>query len=177
MTVRRVRKRPEPTSDYDLSPAKQEPKPLDRLQQLLPPPQSTQLPRASSPQETTQSRPMPPEARRLIVNKNAGETLLQRAARLGYEVSGLVGILGSKAPSRGGSSFRLGVLAGAWGFGHQLKPHPTPTSGGWATSQQDVGVSLALRITCSLGCCLFGGLFSRRTKRKASLMFSSCWGR
>ncbi|XP_062386481.1 BCL-6 corepressor-like [Sardina pilchardus] len=28
---------------------------------------------------------MPPEARRLIVNKNAGETLLQRAARLGYE--------------------------------------------------------------------------------------------
>ncbi|XP_046696618.1 BCL-6 corepressor isoform X1 [Silurus meridionalis] len=29
--------------------------------------------------------PMPPEARRLIVNKNAGETLLQRAARLGYE--------------------------------------------------------------------------------------------
>lgn len=30
---------------------------------------------------------MPPEARRLIVNKNAGETLLQRAARLGYEVS------------------------------------------------------------------------------------------
>ncbi|KAM4699970.1 BCL-6 corepressor isoform 2-T3 [Discoglossus pictus] len=35
--------------------------------------------------ESTPSRPMPPEARRLIVNKNAGETLLQRAARLGYE--------------------------------------------------------------------------------------------
>uniref|UniRef100_A0A8C8Z556 BCL6 corepressor n=1 Tax=Prolemur simus TaxID=1328070 RepID=A0A8C8Z556_PROSS len=85
MTVRRFRKRPEPSSDYDLSPAKQEPKPFDRLQQLLPPSQSTQLPRSSSPQETTQSRPMPPEARRLIVNKNAGETLLQRAARLGYE--------------------------------------------------------------------------------------------
>lgn len=34
---------------------------------------------------------MPPEARRLIVNKNAGETLLQRAARLGYEVSVLGG--------------------------------------------------------------------------------------
>ncbi|XP_057709444.1 BCL-6 corepressor isoform X1 [Corythoichthys intestinalis] len=31
------------------------------------------------------ARPVPPEARRLIVNKNAGETLLQRAARLGYE--------------------------------------------------------------------------------------------
>uniref|UniRef100_A0A8C5M3E5 BCL6 corepressor n=1 Tax=Leptobrachium leishanense TaxID=445787 RepID=A0A8C5M3E5_9ANUR len=36
-------------------------------------------------QDTTSGRPMPPEARRLIVNKNAGETLLQRAARLGYE--------------------------------------------------------------------------------------------
>ncbi|KAK7797468.1 hypothetical protein U0070_010252 [Myodes glareolus] len=86
MTVRRFRKRPEPSTDYDLSPAKQEPKPFDRLQQLLPASQATQLPRSSSPQETTQSRPMPPEARRLIVNKNAGETLLQRAARLGYEV-------------------------------------------------------------------------------------------
>ncbi|OBS64925.1 hypothetical protein A6R68_06532 [Neotoma lepida] len=85
MTVRRFRKRPEPSSDCDLSPAKQDPKPFDRLQQLLPATQATQLPRASSPQETTQSRPMPPEARRLIVNKNAGETLLQRAARLGYE--------------------------------------------------------------------------------------------
>ncbi|XP_036030398.1 BCL-6 corepressor isoform X2 [Onychomys torridus] len=85
MTVRRFRKRPEPSSDYDLSPAKQDPKPFDRLQQLLPATQATQLPRSSSPQETTQSRPMPPEARRLIVNKNAGETLLQRAARLGYE--------------------------------------------------------------------------------------------
>nr|XP_015207236.1 PREDICTED: BCL-6 corepressor-like protein 1 isoform X3 [Lepisosteus oculatus] len=30
-------------------------------------------------------RPAPPEVRRLIVNKNAGETLLQRAARLGYQ--------------------------------------------------------------------------------------------
>ncbi|XP_040180958.1 BCL-6 corepressor-like protein 1 isoform X3 [Rana temporaria] len=29
--------------------------------------------------------PIPPEARKLIVNKNAGETLLQRAARLGYK--------------------------------------------------------------------------------------------
>ncbi|KAM4818559.1 BCL-6 corepressor isoform 3-T4 [Thomomys bottae] len=85
VTVRRFRKRPEPSADYDLSPAKQEPKPFDRLQQLLPASQATQLPRSNSPQEATQSRPMPPEARRLIVNKNAGETLLQRAARLGYE--------------------------------------------------------------------------------------------
>ncbi|XP_028249001.1 BCL-6 corepressor isoform X2 [Parambassis ranga] len=37
------------------------------------------------PAEPTAVRPIPPEARRLIVNKNAGETLLQRAARLGYE--------------------------------------------------------------------------------------------
>ncbi|XP_041076672.1 BCL-6 corepressor-like protein 1 isoform X2 [Polyodon spathula] len=35
--------------------------------------------------ETPTGRPAPPEARRLIVNKNAGETLLQRAARLGYQ--------------------------------------------------------------------------------------------
>ncbi|XP_016341915.1 BCL-6 corepressor-like protein 1 isoform X2 [Sinocyclocheilus anshuiensis] len=35
--------------------------------------------------ESTPSRPVPPEVRRLIVNKNAGETLLQRAARLGYQ--------------------------------------------------------------------------------------------
>lgn len=40
------------------------------------------------PAEPPAVRPIPPEARRLIVNKNAGETLLQRAARLGYEVIG-----------------------------------------------------------------------------------------
>lgn len=38
--------------------------------------------RAAEPPKTP---PVPPEARRLIVNKNAGETLLQRAARLGYK--------------------------------------------------------------------------------------------
>uniref|UniRef100_A0A8C3PY88 BCL6 corepressor n=1 Tax=Chrysolophus pictus TaxID=9089 RepID=A0A8C3PY88_CHRPC len=60
---KKVRKRTEPTSDCDSSPAKPyEQKLYERL-----------------------ARPMPPEARRLIVNKNAGETLLQRAARLGYE--------------------------------------------------------------------------------------------
>ncbi|XP_074954303.1 BCL-6 corepressor isoform X4 [Phalacrocorax aristotelis] len=87
--MRKVRKRPEPTSDCDSSPAKSyEQKLYDRLQQtpsLLPTSQPSQPPIASPPQETTPSRPMPPEARRLIVNKNAGETLLQRAARLGYE--------------------------------------------------------------------------------------------
>ncbi|KAM8910818.1 uncharacterized protein bcorl1 isoform 2-T11 [Spinachia spinachia] len=35
--------------------------------------------------ESPAKRPVPPEVRRLIVNKNAGETLLQRAARLGYQ--------------------------------------------------------------------------------------------
>ncbi|XP_012582702.1 PREDICTED: BCL-6 corepressor-like protein 1 isoform X2 [Condylura cristata] len=35
--------------------------------------------------ESPTTRQIPPEARRLIVNKNAGETLLQRAARLGYK--------------------------------------------------------------------------------------------
>ncbi|XP_069841870.1 BCL-6 corepressor-like protein 1 isoform X2 [Dendropsophus ebraccatus] len=35
--------------------------------------------------DTLSGQNMPPEARRLIVNKNAGETLLQRAARLGYK--------------------------------------------------------------------------------------------
>lgn len=117
MTVRRFRKRPEPSSDYDLSPAKQDQKPLDRLQQLLPPSQASQLTCASSPPETTQSRPMPPEARRLIVNKNAGETLLQRAARLGYEVSILVG-----APDSGSAGCRsLGGRRTGWGWGAGLR--------------------------------------------------------
>ncbi|KAI3351607.1 hypothetical protein L3Q82_020444 [Scortum barcoo] len=39
----------------------------------------------SSGSESPSKRPVPPEVRRLIVNKNAGETLLQRAARLGYQ--------------------------------------------------------------------------------------------
>lgn len=44
--------------------------------------------RSAGSEETSESptaRQIPPEARRLIVNKNAGETLLQRAARLGYK--------------------------------------------------------------------------------------------
>ncbi|KAM4585894.1 uncharacterized protein bcorl1 isoform 2-T6 [Fundulus diaphanus] len=39
----------------------------------------------SSGSDSSPKRPVPPEVRRLIVNKNAGETLLQRAARLGYQ--------------------------------------------------------------------------------------------
>ncbi|XP_005992040.1 BCL-6 corepressor-like protein 1 [Latimeria chalumnae] len=49
---------------------------------------SKRTPRMQSPPTALGSpsaRPIPPEARRLIVNKNAGETLLQRAARLGYK--------------------------------------------------------------------------------------------
>ncbi|KAL4648317.1 hypothetical protein GN956_G6623 [Arapaima gigas] len=42
-------------------------------------------PRKRGAAELTLGRPIPPEVRRLIVNKNAGETLLQRAARLGYQ--------------------------------------------------------------------------------------------
>ncbi|KAM4711195.1 LOW QUALITY PROTEIN: BCL-6 corepressor-like [Anableps anableps] len=39
----------------------------------------------ASPETQHSARPVPPEVRRLIVNKNVGETLLQRAARLGYQ--------------------------------------------------------------------------------------------
>ncbi|GLD71605.1 BCL-6 corepressor isoform X1 [Lates japonicus] len=49
------------------------------------PPEAAGLHR-TPPAEPPVVRPIPPEARRLIVNKNAGETLLQRAARLGYEL-------------------------------------------------------------------------------------------
>ncbi|XP_065597653.1 BCL-6 corepressor isoform X2 [Cyrtonyx montezumae] len=83
---RKVRKRTEPPSDCDSSPIKPyEQKLYERLQPAPPPPQPAALQVASPPPEPPPSRPMPPEARRLIVNKNAGETLLQRAARLGYE--------------------------------------------------------------------------------------------
>lgn len=108
--MRKVRKRPEPASDCDSSPAKPyEQKLFERLQQppsLPPAPQPLPLQVASPPPETTPSRPMPPEARRLIVNKNAGETLLQRAARLGYEVRAL--------PVLPGGCCHLG----AWGGWH-----------------------------------------------------------
>ncbi|XP_035030950.1 BCL-6 corepressor isoform X1 [Hippoglossus stenolepis] len=49
------------------------------------PPEAAQGLHRTPPAEPPAVRPIPPEARRLIVNKNAGETLLQRAARLGYE--------------------------------------------------------------------------------------------
>lgn len=128
MTVRRFRKRPEPSSDYDLSPAKQDQKPLDRLQPLIPVSHTSQLPLASSPPEATQSRPMPPEARRLIVNKNAGETLLQRAARLGYEVSILLGALDTRCRSGGGGPIGWGG-GGGGGGGWDLRAQLSSTWG------------------------------------------------
>ncbi|NXG07205.1 BCORL protein, partial [Sakesphorus luctuosus] len=45
---------------------------------------SHRVSQGSSPESPT-TQNVPPGARRLIVNKNAGETLLQRAARLGYK--------------------------------------------------------------------------------------------
>ncbi|XP_014444683.1 BCL-6 corepressor-like [Tupaia chinensis] len=75
----------QPTSDCHPSPVEQFRKPLNQLKQFLPGFQSKKLTCSSSTQETTPSCPMPPEARRLTVNKSAGETLLQRATQLGYE--------------------------------------------------------------------------------------------
>ncbi|XP_051870771.1 BCL-6 corepressor isoform X8 [Pristis pectinata] len=87
--IRNSRKRPALTTDTDTTPKKAcEQKSSDRLLPISLILQSSRPLNAqavSSPQETPTNRPMPPEARRLIVNKNAGETLLQRAARLGYE--------------------------------------------------------------------------------------------
>ncbi|KAM4732802.1 uncharacterized protein bcorl1 isoform 2-T4 [Anableps anableps] len=67
----------------------------DAKSQITPPPTPKSLPSSptikksssgrSSCSDSSPKRPVPPEVRRLIVNKNAGETLLQRAARLGYQ--------------------------------------------------------------------------------------------
>ncbi|XP_057181245.1 BCL-6 corepressor isoform X2 [Triplophysa rosa] len=90
---RSAQKRPASLSDYESSPVKAR-LPSPAYQPAAPPsppcivpetPTPPAAPVPPVPAETLASRPMPPEARRLIVNKNAGETLLQRAARLGYE--------------------------------------------------------------------------------------------
>lgn len=70
---------------------------VDVKVEVTPPPTPKSLPsspsnkRSSSGRsgslDSTPKRTVPPEVRRLIVNKNAGETLLQRAARLGYQVN------------------------------------------------------------------------------------------
>ncbi|KAG7463445.1 hypothetical protein MATL_G00176700 [Megalops atlanticus] len=88
---RASRKRSASLSDFDSSPVKPRPPSpcpaVPQAPQQTPPaaPQPSPVPAGNPPADTPVSRPMPPEARRLIVNKNAGETLLQRAARLGYE--------------------------------------------------------------------------------------------
>ncbi|MFT7799409.1 BCL-6 corepressor-like isoform X3 [Arapaima gigas] len=87
---RSSQKRSESQSDIsDCSPIKHYPhSPCPNVTQSSlsqPPSQPSPHQNGNPPLDTPVSRPMPPEARRLIVNKNAGETLLQRAARLGYE--------------------------------------------------------------------------------------------
>ncbi|KTF97735.1 hypothetical protein cypCar_00023762, partial [Cyprinus carpio] len=90
---RSAQKQPAALSDYEISPVKPCP-PSPAYQPAAPPTPPCAVPDVPVPlvapappvsAELPVSRPMPPEARRLIVNKNAGETLLQRAARLGYE--------------------------------------------------------------------------------------------
>ncbi|KAL4694098.1 hypothetical protein H8959_013363 [Pygathrix nigripes] len=83
--VPRFRKQLEPSSNYDLTLSKQELKPFNCLQELLPASQDMKLPHSCSPQETNQSYPVLLRAKRIIVDRHAGETLLQRAAWLGYE--------------------------------------------------------------------------------------------
>lgn len=70
--------------------------------------------RSVGPEEASESptaRQIPPEARRLIVNKNAGETLLQRAARLGYKV-GRAPALVEKLLPIGSSAAWVGLCLG-----------------------------------------------------------------
>ncbi len=95
---RSAQKQPPTLSDNEISPVKPRP-PSPAYQPTAPPTLTCAVPDVPVPPvapappvsaEMPVSRPMPPEARRLIVNKNAGETLLQRAARLGYEVSSCV---------------------------------------------------------------------------------------
>ncbi|CAM4718508.1 BCL-6 corepressor-like protein 1 [Lepidochelys kempii] len=60
------------------------PRSVKKPQELWPLCKSRRASPGNSP-ELPVTQHIPPEARRLIVNKNAGETLLQRAARLGYK--------------------------------------------------------------------------------------------
>ncbi|XP_036697122.1 BCL-6 corepressor-like [Balaenoptera musculus] len=85
VNIQRFRNQPELTSNCERSPAKQDQKCFNDLQQLLPASQTSQLLYSGSSPQTTQCRPLQLKAQRLTVNKNAGETLLQRAARVGCE--------------------------------------------------------------------------------------------
>ncbi|XP_053733230.1 BCL-6 corepressor isoform X2 [Synchiropus splendidus] len=72
-----------PCSPAALCPPTLQPQADGRVDRV--PPEPVVGAQRTPPAEPSALRPIPPEARRLIVNKNAGETLLQRAARLGYE--------------------------------------------------------------------------------------------
>ncbi|XP_074864109.1 BCL-6 corepressor-like protein 1 [Carettochelys insculpta] len=61
------------------------PRSLKKSPELWPPCKSSRRASPGTSPELPVTQHIPPEARRLIVNKNAGETLLQRAARLGYK--------------------------------------------------------------------------------------------
>ncbi|KAM9470579.1 uncharacterized protein bcorl1 isoform 1-T3 [Clarias gariepinus] len=73
------------STDEDSPMAKKPSNPLSALKESSSPVPKKKGPGKGGVLEPTPSRPVPPEVRRLIVNKNAGETLLQRAARLGYQ--------------------------------------------------------------------------------------------
>ncbi|XP_075395966.1 LOW QUALITY PROTEIN: BCL-6 corepressor-like [Tenrec ecaudatus] len=86
MTIKSFTKQKESTLDFDLLQAEQGQNSFNDLQQFSPASQFLKVISCSSQkQKRTQSHLMPPEARKLVVNKNAGETLLQRAAQLGYK--------------------------------------------------------------------------------------------
>lgn len=85
-TKRGLGKRSAPQApDEDCIEAKKVASPPASPKSLLSPPSNKNGSGKSSGSESPLKRPIPPEVRRLIVNKNAGETLLQRAARLGYQ--------------------------------------------------------------------------------------------
>ncbi|XP_056133343.1 BCL-6 corepressor-like protein 1 [Lampris incognitus] len=74
------------TSDNDSTTAKKPASIPSSPKALSTPPSNKKgSPAKGGASESPPKRPVPPEVRRLIVNKNAGETLLQRAARLGYQ--------------------------------------------------------------------------------------------
>ncbi|KAJ8348742.1 hypothetical protein SKAU_G00273310 [Synaphobranchus kaupii] len=82
----RIGKRSSPVADVDSPPTKRlhSPGSVTTPKGLSSPPTNRRGSRGGA-SESSPIRPIPPEVRRLIVNKNAGETLLQRAARLGYQ--------------------------------------------------------------------------------------------
>ncbi|XP_059918918.1 BCL-6 corepressor-like protein 1 isoform X1 [Gadus macrocephalus] len=71
--------------DEDTAAKKRTSPPATPKSPLSPPPSKKGSAGWGSGPESPPRKPVPPEVRRLIVNKNAGETLLQRAARLGYQ--------------------------------------------------------------------------------------------